>query len=388
MSMKKKQTERILNNHPYSIYQDAKGRWYTYVEDSTRKNNRRLIAKSTKEKLEDALVKHYKEADEDYKLKRATLETLHPVWLEHKSMHTNAKTSITRLESDWKTYYLNSDIIKVPIISLTKLMLDEWVHTLIQTHHLTKKKYYNITLIIRQELAYAVDLGIIQSNPMDSVKVNGKRMFRPEKKKPNETQVYLESEFIQLKELAWEDYENKVKVYELSPLAVLFMFYTGVRISEVCTLRYEDILTSDSILICRMLRRDTKEIVDHPKGTYGHRTVFLPSEAKHLIQTAKERQQELGVDDNGYIFSINGQYVSYHAVSDLYRKYSQKLGIIKKTSHKARKTYISNLIEGNVNINTIREMVGHVDERTTLGNYCFDVCTEKERFQRIENALK
>ena len=41
--------------------------------------------------------------------------------------------------------------------------------------------------------------------------------------------------------------------------------------------------------------------------------------------------------------------------------------------HKIRKTYISTLIDNeNININYIRQMVGHADERTTYGCYCFN----------------
>ena len=68
-------------------------------------------------------------------------------------------------------------------------------------------------------------------------------------------------------------------------------------------------------------------------------------------------------------------------------RYYEEIGIIKKSSHKARKTYISALLDGKVNLNTVREMVGHSDERTTLGNYCFDRNTEIEKANLIEKAL-
>ena len=69
------------------------------------------------------------------------------------------------------------------------------------------------------------------------------------------------------------------------------------------------------------------------------------------------------------------------------RNYCDKLDIIHKNSHKTRKTFISALIDGKVNLNTIRELVGHADERTTLKNYCFDRNTEEGRQKQIENAL-
>ena len=85
---------------------------------------------------------------------------------------------------------------------------------------------------------------------------------------------------------------------------------------------------------------------------------------------------------------IDGKPLTERSIADLYRKYCKKLGIVQKSSHKSRKTYISQLIDGGVNLNTIREMVGHADEHTTLGNYCFDRNEDKEKELAIDYALK
>jgi len=39
-------------------------------------------------------------------------------------------------------------------------------------------------------------------------------------------------------------------------------------------------------------------------------------------------------------------------------------------------------------LDTVREMVGHADERTTLQSYHFDRSTEDERVLKMEEALK
>lgn len=58
-----------------------------------------------------------------------------------------------------------------------------------------------------------------------------------------------------------------------------------------------------------------------------------------------------------------------------------------KTSHKIRKTYISTLIDSGLNIDEIRRMAGHTDERTTYGNYCYNRLTNSQTEEKIENAL-
>ena len=49
--------------------------------------------------------------------------------------------------------------------------------------------------------------------------------------------------------------------------------------------------------------------------------------------------------------------------------------------------YISTPIDAGVNINTIREMVGHEDERATFNSYCFDRTDKTDRMNLIEKAL-
>ncbi len=53
----------------------------------------------------------------------------------------------------------------------------------------------------------------------------------------------------------------------------------------------------------------------------------------------------------------------------------------------SRKTFISSLIDAGMNINTIREWVGHAEEQTTWGSYCYDRRTTDERREILESAL-
>lgn len=384
MNIKKRQ--KILALHPYSVWQLSDGRWRTYLPDDTKKNKRKAITKTKKEDLEEAIIKNVQGAEKQHE---ETVRSLYPEWLEYKAQHLPAESSVTRIEVDWKKFYLNNDearVIDRPIRLLTKLELDKWIHQTIRQYSMTKTAYYNFSIIIRQVLDYAVDLELITENPMRNFKVDPK-MFRRVKKKADETQVFSNEEFRKIHQLAWDDFKNRVKTYELSPLAVLFQFETGLRIGELCVVRYEDIEQPDYIHIQRMLRKQTGEVVDHTKTDCGDRQVYLTEEARRLVAVAKQRQTELCVPNDGYIFSINSLPLIHYPVEELYRKYCDKLGITQKSSHKARKTYISALIDGQVNINTVRSMAGHSDERTTYGNYVFDRHTRAERNNMIEMAL-
>lgn len=389
--MTKKFRETILKYHKHKIWQGTDNRYRTHVNDSTKKSGRRLVVKTKEEVLLAYLAEFYGLNDngENTDKTALTLEKLYPKWLEYKGLHTTAETYILRIDCDWKKYYAQTEIVKKPLTSLNKLNLDEWAHKLIKEHSMTKTQYYNATVIMRQSLQYAVDMGNLKENPFSAVHIDGKRMFRKVKKKADNTQVFLSSEIPAIQKLAWNDFLNNDKLlHRLAPLAILFQFQTGVRIGELCACCEEDVENENYIHIQRMYRYGAHkpEIVEHTKTSYGDRSIFLTSLAKKYIQLAKEYKAEHGINSK-YIFSINNRPLSNWSVAALYRKYCQEIGIINKTSHKTRKTYISALIDGKVNINTVREMVGHADERTTYNNYCFDRSTEDEKLKLIQKAL-
>lgn len=384
--MNEKRREEILKQHPYDIWQGKDGRYRTYVADESKTSGRRMIVKTQKDDLVKYLDKFYTALDDTTHLKNISLKKFYPMWKEYKTLHTNAENYIRRINDDWEKYYLNSDIITIPICKLDKLTLDNWVHKLIKQYKMTKKQYYNVTIIMRQALDYAVDCKIIKENPFRLVKVDGKRLFQPVKKKADNTQVYLKNEIPMIYEMAWKHFfsPNRLK-NKLAPLALLFQFQTGIRLGELCVISYADI-EGNYLHVQRMYRYETYEIIEHTKN-YEDRKVWLTEKAREIIQTARNFQMENRLPTDGYIFSENNKPLSPWSVSYLYIKYCEDLGIIKKSSHKSRKTYISALIDGRVNMNTIREMVGHADERTTYASYCFDRCTESEKTDLIEQAL-
>lgn len=172
-----------------------------------------------------------------------------------------------------------------------------------------------------------------------------------------------------------------------APLAVIFLFYTGLRLGEISALRFEDI-TGKSMLVNRLVRFPTGEIVDHTKGSYGSRTVPLIPNAAYIIDLIRTHRQERGLDAEGYIFCPNDKPVStYNAIERALKKYCQDLGIEERSPHKERKTFTSALLSNGVSINTTRQLAGHVDERTTLNNYCYDRSDEDEKLAQITYAL-
>ena len=201
----------------------------------------------------------------------------------------------------------------------------------------------------------------------------------------NYEQVFTPEEICQFEALAIEDfYEAGRKIYRLAPLAALFAFYTGLRVGELTGLRHEDITETD-IYIRRFVRREDHKIMDRTKTRAGIRQVPLPDAGKRILEMVAQFKNTMNPE--GFVFSEYDRPLPSRIVEEYFQRYCERIGTAHKSTHCARKTYVSALIDSNVNINTVRKAVGHADERTTYRSYVFDRSTPAEQRNQFNEAL-
>lgn len=396
IEMQKRQ--EILKAHPYDIWQGSGKRklWYTYLPDP--KKGRIQKTRSTREKLEDMIVEFYQENEkaekEQIASKKITMEQLFPEWLRYKSQLNAAGSYIKKLYTTWNRFYKNEPIIHSDIRDLTETELEVWAYKMVSNYKFTKKQYYNVTVIIRQSLEYAKKVGYIQKVPF-TVKMNPKN-FKEEVKKQDETQVFMMDEQPIVEQACWKRWRENSKY--TAPLAILFSFRTGLRVGELVALKWSDI--NDSYLtICReevedyVIDKDNRVVyngvvvAEHTKGSYGTREVYLTEEAHNILGKIKESNEKYGNECENYVFCIGNERLKESTVIKRLYDMCDDAGIPRKSTHKIRKTVISTMIDGGVNINTIRKMVGHKKESTTYRSYCFDRRPKEEREELFENVL-
>lgn len=392
--MENMRNEKYLQNHMYEIWQGNDGRWKTYLPDSTTQKERRLIAKSTREKLEKELIRYYKSLDEQEQTKLVTLETWYLTWLDYKKLQTRSDMYIRRIASDWDNYYKDTHIITIPIIKLEYDTLQEWALRIVKEKKLTKKQYYNMSVIIRQALDYAVQKKLLSDNPFSKVSVD-KKLFQAKKKPQDNTQVFLTDEQPLIEAESRKDF---AETGATACLAVPLAFQTGLRLGEIVALKESDVV-DNYLHVQRMEVRKVEQladgtwskqtfaVVDYTKSEAGDREVYLSKTARKIIADVIASNREHGYSDNGYLFLNEKGRIHSKNVDYRIRKYCRHIGISEKALHKIRKTYISTLIDSGLNINEIRKLAGHEDERTTYNNYCFNRMTNAETENLLETAL-
>ena len=171
-----------------------------------------------------------------------------------------------------------------------------------------------------------------------------------------------------------------------------------LRISEIVVLKWPDINEEKESCI-HVQRMETKKfeklldgswskekpvIIERTKSYAGNRNVYLTATARKILNQVKTHN----IENLEYIFLNHGERLTARCLNTILRRRCMNAVILEKGMHKIRKMYISTLIDNeNININFIREQVGHTDERTTYGNYCFNCKSAILTAQAMEKAL-
>ena len=138
--------------------------------------------------------------------------------------------------------------------------------------------------------------------------------------------------------------------------AIMELFYsTGLRLSELASLSLSNIDFNASML--RIIGKGGKERIV-PIGEMA-----LSCLKKYL----RQRDSEMDCFEAEALFvNRRGNKLSARSVARVVRKYSSRLGQIKKfTPHSFRHAFATHLLDGGADLSAVRELLGHVSLSTT-----------------------
>lgn len=387
--MEEERRKSILIKHKYSIFQDKDGRWKTQVPDEHSPKGKKLIAKKDRRDLEDFLVDYYGEIIP----KSKTLRDLYLPWLESRKVEACSMNTVKKNARHWIKYYDKDPIVDVPIGLLTCQQLKDWAHKKIRDNDFTKRQYYNMITIMNKLFEYAKDSELIETNRWRDVKVN-KKLLKKNPKKSNETQVYFFEEKMKIVSYALSKYSQNHR--DITALAIPLMFLTGMRIGEIVALKYEDFVGNE-ILVRRSevanydiyedgtYRYRGQEVVEHVKTDAGERSIPYTNGARQIIEYIKQASEEYGYYDDGFIFCPHSKRIKSNAINQRIYAFCDALGIPKKSAHKIRKTFISQMIFSGIDLDTVCRVSGHTDINTTFNSYTFSLTKKEDRIEQFTN---
>ncbi|QIB67868.1 site-specific integrase [Aminipila butyrica] len=155
---------------------------------------------------------------------------------------------------------------------------------------------------------------------------------------------------------------------------ILLSLFTGIRLGELCSLKWHDISFEEGILridktIQRIVNYDVEESktaidIDVPKSEQSMRNIPLP---QFLIDMLRRIRKDASEGD--YILSGNQHFVEPRLCQYRFKTLTKSAGIERVNFHVLRHTFATRCVELGVDVKTISQLLGHSNVNITLNRY-------------------
>lgn len=152
-------------------------------------------------------------------------------------------------------------------------------------------------------------------------------------------------------------------------IAVLLCLFTGLRVGELCGLKWEDIDFDNAVLhVKRSVQRVSKNgksqvIIGTPKSKSSVRTVPIPAFVCDILKNYRRC-------GDFYIITGKGKPTEPRTMQNRFKSILKLCGIRNVNFHLLRHTYATVCIEKGFDPKTLSELLGHADAAITLNRYC------------------
>ncbi len=161
---------------------------------------------------------------------------------------------------------------------------------------------------------------------------------------------------------------------------IMLCLATGLRLGEVCALKWEDIdLESRLLHVNRTVQRIAVEggrsktalVESEPKSSFSKRAIPL---ADTVIKWLSPYYHE-----HGYVLRLN-RPMEPRTYQNKYAGYLQYSGVKKKNFHVLRHTFATNCVNSGMDVKSLSEIMGHSDVKITLNRYVHPTMDTKRRY--------
>ncbi|MEE0840694.1 MAG: site-specific integrase [Acutalibacteraceae bacterium] len=149
-------------------------------------------------------------------------------------------------------------------------------------------------------------------------------------------------------------------------MAVLLTLYTGLRIGELCALRWEDI-SGDCITVNKTMQRlknqkgGTVVVTGTPKSDSSYRTIPFPKALGEIVEQYRKE---------GYVIrTARNPFCEPRTVQQRFKAITDRVNLENVTFHTLRHTFATRCIEAGFDSKTLSDILGHSDVKITLNRY-------------------
>lgn len=179
-------------------------------------------------------------------------------------------------------------------------------------------------------------------------------------------------------------------------VGILLSLFTGIRVGELCALRWEDISFSEkTIHVHQTMQRiqvdqedrcegkaRTKIIVTTPKSRSSVRTIPLPEQLALLMQNVQN-------SSSGYFLTgCDTKWVEPRTMQNCFKRLLKICEIKDANYHALRHTFATRCIEIGFDVKSLSEILGHASVNITMNRYVHpSMQLKRDNMQRLSRLL-
>lgn len=384
VNMNKKQ---ILDLHKkmYNYWQGKNGKWYSYLpKEGVEPPKGKQIESVNEEKLKSKIIEYYVEEESKKKHEKMCptfLEVYH-MWRTIKDLELD-DNSIYKYNTDCNRFFVGTDFADMPINQINENTIKVFMLESIKRLNLCKETTRKFFSYIKNVIRYARIEKIITDNPVEFLEPRDFTRHCIQIEVADSDKYYTDTELtIILKAL--HGYYRKNPSY-MPPYAIELAMYTGMRVSELSTLKWSDI---DDI--CISINKSAKhnrlknEFFIGKTKTKKSRAYPVDEQINNLFARIKRVQEEYGILCEWIFTDGKGSYTHASNITDCMTRLCRENKLNGGGITKLRKTASSDLQSKGTPKSIVASMLGHTTE-VNQKYYTYDTSNLDEKQKVVQN---
>lgn len=170
-------------------------------------------------------------------------------------------------------------------------------------------------------------------------------------------------------------------------IGVMISLYTGLRLGEVCALRWENVnLVGRTIHVRETMQRvrnykdpgpKTKIIITEPKSDCSIREIPIPEFMLPVLQQIQEN------DDAFVLTGRADKFVEPRSMENYFQRCIKEIGIPPANYHALRHSFATRCVEAGFDIKSLSEILGHSNVKITLDRYVHSSFEQKRKHMNM-----
>lgn len=304
-------------------------------------------------------------------VKEKTINQITEEWKEEKKKYVKKSTYAAYqllIQNHIKPYF--GDLYEVNEEKIQQFVFDKL------DAGLSEKTIRDIIIVLKMILKFGIKNGYLEY-----IQIDAKFPSKQEKKDLDVLSKANQKKFM----------EHLRNNFTFKNLGIFICLSTGMRIGEICGLRWCDVDTAEGVIKVRHTlqriyiiegeTRHTELLLDTPKTANSVRDIPMSSELLKMLKSLNKV-----VNENYYVISNDIKPIEPRTYRNYYKKLCKQLDIPELKFHGLRHSFATRCIESKADYKTVSVLLGHSNISTTLNLYVHP--NKEQKKKTIDKMLR